>query len=144
MRLWHHELLHLLPNSQLIAQWRECNLLIKDYNEDKKTNHILINYVWDYPIEHLYSYMDLVKNELYSRGFKVVSDRRLIRFFENVDTVFDGKHNKNYLLQCFMNLQEKFENGQKDFKHETYINLYNFVNKKLNGILNLIEREVNM
>ena len=44
MRCWHYKLLPYLPNSQLIAQKRECDLIWKDIAKGKQTNHILIIY----------------------------------------------------------------------------------------------------
>ena len=45
MRLWHYKLIKegLLPDSQLLAQWRELNSIY--VKEDK---HILINYIYRY------------------------------------------------------------------------------------------------
>ena len=55
MRLWHYKLLPYLPKGQLLAQKRECDLIWKDIKNGKKTNHILINYIWDYenPVKEL-------------------------------------------------------------------------------------------
>ena len=45
MRLWNFKLLPYLPDSQLLAQKRECDLIIKDATLGRRTNHILINYI---------------------------------------------------------------------------------------------------
>ena len=64
MRLWHYDLLPYLPNSQLIAQWRELNTIYA-----KPVNHILINYVYEYDRVHLLAYSLLVLNELQNRKY---------------------------------------------------------------------------
>lgn len=55
MRLWHYEIIPYLPKSQLIAQWRELNSIFT-----KQDKHILINYIYNYPKDHLYTYSNLV------------------------------------------------------------------------------------
>ena len=130
MRLWHYKLLPYLPNSQIVAQWRELNSIFK-----KQDNHILINYVYDYPKEYLWHYSVAVKNEMVARGFQIKS-------LENFDTYFDEvihgeeilhypEHNNRYLLQCFMNLQEKYDREQKDFSKERYEAMEGFVEQEI-------------
>ena len=119
MRLWHYDLLPYLPKSQLMAQWRELNLIYR-----QSPRHILINYIYEYGKEHLLVYSLLVINELsncdlnmdnFNEYFK---DTRLLPFM-NIKP-FPGHHNKRYLRQCFLNLQEKYDRGQKDFSSELY------------------------
>ena len=45
--------------------------------------------------------------------------------------VFKNHHTNKYLIQCFFNLQEKYERGQKDFNREKYLELRKFVADKL-------------
>lgn len=134
MRLWHYELLPFLPKSQLVAQWRELNTIFK-----KKKKHILINYVYEYPIEELLGYTYLVIEEMQKRGFVIKSVKNCYDYFGdkflNTDIkvpsdVFLQHHNFRYLLQCFYNLQEKYDRGQKDFSKERYNALEFFVNKE--------------
>ena len=140
MRLWHYKLLSYLPDSQIVAQWRELNSIFK-----KQDKHILINYVYDYPKEHLWHYSVAVKNEMVARGFK-------IRSFDNFDAYFDEvthgekilyypEHNNRYLLQCFMNLQEKYDRGQKDFSKERYEAMERFVEQEIADSPNGMARE---
>ena len=37
------------------------------------------------------------------------------------------EHNDRYLLQCFYNLQEKYDRGQKDYSQEEYQKLERFM-----------------
>ncbi len=126
MRLWHYKLLPYLPKSQLIAQKRECDLIWKDIANGKKTNHILINYIWEYVdyLKELSIYYRLLKDEFDKRGFKFNAKNHRFRWFTE-DYVksykpFNIHHNDRYLLQNFYNLQEKYDRGQKDFDYTTY------------------------
>lgn len=142
MRLWHHELIPFLPKSQLLGQWRELNLIFS-----KKPNHILINYIYNYPLEHLFSYTALVALELLNRGYKVNIEKSANFFYKHLDQfhslydqikseeifpqhhkeIFPQHHNADYLGICFFNLKEKYIRGQKDFDTQTFKKLYDFV-----------------
>ena len=140
MRLWHYKLLGYLPKSQLIAQWRELNSIYK-----KQDNHILINYVYEYDKERLMLYSDMVIRELSFRGARVKSLDNYNEYFKDTfysfktksrfENPFINHHNDRYLLQCFMNLQEKYDRGQADFDELTYTKLYNQTNNLLGGKL---------
>lgn len=129
MRLWHYKLIPFLPNSQLIAQWRELNSIFK-----KQDKHILINYVYEYNECHLWNYSRLVIEEMKNRGFKIKSLENFNNYFGSypkkyliIHYIFFEHHNNRYLLQCFYNLQEKYDRGQKDFNKEQYERLEAFV-----------------
>ena len=66
MRLFHKDLIEVLPRQQLLGQWRELNSIFKLQNR-----HILINFVYDYPKEHLKTYSLLVVKEMKKRGYKI-------------------------------------------------------------------------
>lgn len=131
MRLWHYELLSYLPNSQLIAQKRECDLIWKDIAKGKQTNHILINYIWSYDDykKQLSLYYWLLKKEFDKRGFKfrICDDAYLLTEYNLGEHPFEIHHNNRYLLQNFYNLQEKYDRGQKDFSYGIYKNLLIFM-----------------
>ena len=140
MRLWHYKLLPYLPKSQLLAQWRELNCIFK--NENK---HILINYIYKYDKSNLYTYTSLVIREMKARGYMVYSRDNINEYFKTdedkklKDNLFKNNHTNRYLLQCFINLQEKHFAGQLDFSSDIYIKLYNFVNEELGGLLDMIK-----
>ena len=129
MRLWHYKLIPFLPKSQLIAQWRELNSIYK-----KQDKHILINYVYEYPREDLLAYSLLVMSEMNERGIEIKKLDNFDKYFagvyvKNIPNLenyvpFARHHTKRYLLQCFYNLQEKFDRGQKDFSKELYKKLF--------------------
>lgn len=141
MRLWHYKLLPYLPKSQLLAQWRELNSIFK-----KQDKHILINYVYEYDIQELHFYTDLVLDEMYRRDIKVKNWAYYNDIFIEASSSiwhnpFKRHHTKQYLLQCFMNLEEKYFCNQKDFDRTTYLKLWNFVNDELNGLLEEIGKQ---
>lgn len=131
MRLWHYKIIPFLPTSQLLAQWRELNSIFK-----KQDKHILINYVYEYPKDDLYNYSNMVIREMLLRGinFKWNNfDKFFGNFgddfyiFEKIDSPFHLHHNRRYLKQCFYNLQEKYDRGQKDFTEKQYTRLLEFM-----------------
>lgn len=135
MRLWDYRLIPYLPNSQLIAQWRELNSI---YN--KEINHVLINYVKEYPKHDLLVYSLLVMGEMNKRGYKFRTSKNFDTYFEGVYLIevgdlnkfvpFKEHHTKRYLKQCFYNLQEKFDRGQKDYDKEFYYQMEIFMKKE--------------
>lgn len=117
MRLWHKELIPVLPRQQLLGQWRECCLIAKNIAEKGTPNHILVNKVAEYPTRHFIAYCELVFEECKKRGYRV-RWRNLIRHFPDFshtgrcdDDIFEGWHNYRYLRQCYFNLQEKYDCG---------------------------------
>ena len=133
MRIWHYKLIPFLPKSQLLAQWRELNNIFK-----KQDKHILINYVYEYPKDDLCIYANMVKGEMYKRGYKVNSMenyksyfKELPTFCDNPYTPFKNHHNNEYLAICYFNLKEKYIRGQKDFDIVTWNLLVTYVNNHL-------------
>lgn len=129
MRIWHYKLVPYLPNSQLLAQWRELNSIYK-----KQDKHILINYIYEYGKIDLLKYSNLVLAEMGCRGYYVKSLENYNNYFGSYlkyDTngyiPFVKHHNTSYLIQCYYNLQEKYDRGQKDFDRETYCKLEKFM-----------------
>lgn len=116
MRLWHKDLIPYLPRQQLLGQWRELNSIYKLQNR-----HILINFIYDYPKEDLFTYSNLVINEMHKRGYKYNLENRnnYFPFYDlwfnselptNKD-IFKDKMTDRYLKQCLFNLQEKYDCG---------------------------------
>lgn len=133
MRLWHFKLIELLPDQQLLGQWRELNSIFK-----KQDNHILINYVYHCMKYDLQGYAILVQKEMDRRGFKCVINETAKNYFKECPNFgyhwpsfapFKNYHNDQYLLVCFMNLYEKKIRGQKGFTDECFNKLYDYVNQ---------------
>lgn len=103
--------------SNCYGQWRELNSIFK-----KQDKHILINFIYDYPKEHLLYYTDKLIREFDKRGYKINKIENYKQYFDDVDKVkyaymlkesncFKEKMNNIYLRECLYNLEEKFIAG---------------------------------
>ena len=116
MRLWHKDLIKVLPAWQLLGQWRECCAIMRNIKVKGTPNHMLVNKVMDYPINHFYTYTFEVYWELKRRGYSP-DMKRFTKYIDEDDIhlvagdIFQGWHNDKYLKQCFFNLQEKYDCG---------------------------------
>lgn len=119
MRLWHKDLISVLPNNQLSGQWRECCLIAKALKEGM-INHLLVNRVKDYDVSHFIKYSTMVFGECYTRGmtrdvnkfnqYFTIEEYERAQKLTKEDLFLDW-HNDRYFKQCFYNLQEKFDCG---------------------------------
>lgn len=116
MRLFHKDLIEVLPKQQLLGQWRELNSIYK-----KQDKHILINFIYDYDITDIIWYSTLVYDEMIKRGYKCDTNNFEKRYKMSMglakcvpipyDVIFKNKMNDRYLKQCLYNLQEKYDCG---------------------------------
>ena len=113
MRLWHKDLIPFLPRKQLIGQWRECCLIAKNINVNGTPNHILVNKIMDYPIDHFFRYCVEIKQEMIKRHY-VCNEEKCKKYFQKkqykfhcMNDIFTNWHNERYLRQCIYNLEEK-------------------------------------
>lgn len=124
MRLWHKDLIHVLPNKQLIAQWRECCAIMGEIDKHGFPKSPLTKPIVDYPLSHFRHYVDMVLDEMQLRGIKVSGkayqkfvkrcDRNMDKFYRGIrigDDIYKYWHSDRYLKQCFYNLQEKYDRG---------------------------------
>ena len=119
MRLWHYKLIRYLPRKQLLGQWRECCLIARNIKEKGTPNHVLVNRVMNYPMEHFVTYTASVLTEMADRGYHPDPENftRWMgadcweKHWKNVDDLFLDWHNGRYLRQCLANLQEKADCG---------------------------------
>lgn len=114
MRLWHKDLIMVLPRQQLLGQWRECCLIAQQIAEKGTPNHVLVNRVLDYPKDHFYTFCKQVQQEMYRRGYRMTmqAQRKIWRELWHYEhDIFPGWHNDRYLKQCLANLQEKADCG---------------------------------
>ena len=81
MRLWHEELIPLLPRQQLLGQHREC-CAMRGNGWGKK--HRVVDYVFKHSLHDLELYHANVMQEMFNRGYKVSS----VWFYRN----YRGKH----------------------------------------------------
>lgn len=122
MRCWHKDILRSLPDLQLKSQWRELVLMAKDLHERGFTNHLLINQIMSYNVNHFNSYCQIVMSAMIDRGIIVTAQswqklNAYTGFIPNSkllvsrDNLFKGWHNKEYLRVCMANLYEKHHFG---------------------------------
>lgn len=125
MRLWHKSLIPYLPKQQLLTQWRECCAIAGSIAKKGTPNHLLVNKIVEYSFGHFASYIDIVCEEMKSRGYKINENKykQLKDLVINggilpnvtpdinnrVGGLFHNWHNDRYLRQCLFNLQEKYD-----------------------------------
>ncbi|MDD4084673.1 MAG: pyrimidine dimer DNA glycosylase/endonuclease V [Acidaminococcaceae bacterium] len=119
MRIWHKELLPYLPLMQIKGQYREVFLVASEIRKKGTPNHILVNRVQEYPLEHLSAYLQMLTAEMERRGLRF--DRAKVEALHEFlgkpgeitpSELFAGWHNERYLKQCLYNLQEKADCGR--------------------------------
>jgi len=135
MRLWHKDLIPVLPRKQLLSQWRECCCIAKAIATKGTPNHILVNKIMDYPIDHFYRYTVRIVEEMTKRGY-TCHPERLKKYFPSanykflrMENVFPDWHNERYLRQCYYNLEEKYDCG--GISEEEWRKIYNFCGGKI-------------
>jgi len=135
MRLWHYKLIPVLPNKMLVSQWREC-IAIKRQWEKGTLKHSLVKYIMNYDKSYFMTYVDKVCDEMYKRGIKF-QDKYLceiIDFCNDKNSISHYmEHNDRYLIQCYYNLQEKYDRGM--ITDEEYSKIQDIVLKKLGGVI---------
>ena len=119
MRLWHYKLIPVLPNKMLVSQWREC-IAIKRQWEKGTLKHPLVRYVMEHHKKSFYAYVSLLCDELINRDIKYNPEFfvEICDFCHiNIYNVYSlnlkpyPEHNNRYLLQCYYNLEEKYDRG---------------------------------
>ena len=132
-RMWHVDLLPYLPRQQLVAQWRECCCIANDWAAYGSPNHILVNVITKYPLAHFVWYCHAVLEAMWDRGYEP-RDVAITRINANISyiseqsslfelygdvlnpipkavTLYPGWMNDRYLIQCYFNLEEKYDRG---------------------------------
>lgn len=123
MRLWHKDLISVLPKQQLVAQWRELSAIVGSIQKHGTPNHLLVNKILDFPISHFEAYVKLVDRELVKRNYQISDSVRNKIYgycYKNkkarekevsYEEIYEEWHNIRYLMQCYYNLQEKYDCG---------------------------------
>ena len=98
MRLWHKDLIPVLPRQQLLSQWRECCCIARNIAVNGTPNHILVNPIMNYPNSHLDTYAKQVYAEIANREYKCdwkkyAQHRDKIEVLEWTLPIFFGWHN---------------------------------------------------
>ena len=120
-RLYHYELIPFLPDELLLSTLDTLYDIMSIKPKDD-----LINYVYDYELIDLYIYIRLVTKEMNKRELEI--SPWFLNMFEayfcskmltNLDKVeiysdpFLEHHTDRYLLQCFFDIQERFDRNTK-------------------------------
>lgn len=114
MRLWSKQLIEYLPSKQLLSQWREIVAIIGSIKKKGFPNHILVNKIMDYPLNHFSSYAKLVIIQMNKRGYKLNKEKieYVYNFCGNPNIPFDDIyidwHNDEYIKICLYNMYEKY------------------------------------
>ena len=116
MRLWHEQIIHLLPRNQLLGQHRECCALRGNgWNKKHKT----VDYVFKYSPYNLFIYHSKIMDEMEKRGYTVSKEWRDKNYRGqkaesysnleeiNISTPIYKEHNDEYLSECIENLAGK-------------------------------------
>ena len=132
MRLWHTDLIKVLPREQLVAQWRELSAIAGAIQKNGNPNHILVNFVLEYPWDDFISYAYYVRQEMTKRGYRTMNsvwdkitalsaDYKILPLEE----VYKEKMDNIYFKICFYNLYEKILcGGIKEPDSSNIIGLY--------------------
>lgn len=129
MRLWHKDLISVLPKEQLVAQWRELSAIAGAIQKNGTPNHVLVNFVLDYDYEHFISYAYNIRLEMTQRGYRTMSsvwdkiislktDYKIIAIKDIYSEIMDDE----YLTICYYNLREKYIRG--GIKEEDWNKIY--------------------
>lgn len=122
IRLWHKDMISVLPREQLVAQWRECSAIAGNINTKGTPNHILVNKIMDYPMSHFISYAFHIRQEMTRRGYRTMDSvwNKILQTYESdygeveilpLDKLFPEWHNDTYWVICYYNLKEKWMCG---------------------------------
>lgn len=118
MRLWHKNLIKILPREQLVAQWREVSAIAGAIIKNGTPNHLLVNKVLNYDFDHFITYSKLIKDEMTARGYRTTSTvwDKIVNLEPSwkevpINELFSGWHTGRYLKQCYYNLEEKYDCG---------------------------------
>lgn len=113
-------MIKVLPREQLVSQWRECSAIAGNILTKGTPNHLLVNRIMDFPLQHFISYSYYVRKEMTKRGYRTLDkvwnkicnvtlelDKNIIPLHE----IFPQWHNDIYLKICYFNLKEKWMCG---------------------------------
>lgn len=128
MRLWHKDLIQVLPREQLVGEWRELSLIASNIQKKGSPNHLLVNFVLDYDFNHLISYAYYVREEMTKRGYRTMNSvwDKIVSLKPNynilpLEEVYKEKMNNTYYCICWYNLFEKYLCG--GIKEEDWIKI---------------------
>lgn len=116
MRMWHKNLLLVLPREQLVAQWRELSAIAGNIKTKGTPNHILVNKVINYPMNYFITYAAAVRMEMSRRGYRTMNNvwNKITSVANNdynilpLNEIYNDWMNDTYMTICYYNLKEKW------------------------------------
>ena len=116
MRMWHKNLIPVLPREQLVAQWRELSAIAGNIKTKGTPNHILVNKVMSYPMNHLITYAAAVRAEMTRRGYRAMDSvwQKICSICDTeynilpLNEIYNEWMNDTYMTICYYNLKEKW------------------------------------
>lgn len=127
MRLWHKDMLTVLPREQLVAQWRELSAIAGNIQTKGTPNHILVNKVLYYSFDHFISYAKELRDEMTVRNYRTMDSvwNKIVALKPDWQEVphcnlYFGWMNDDYFKVCYYNLYEKYTCGgirEEDWKN---------------------------
>lgn len=121
MRLWHKDLIKVLPQTHLVAQWRELSAIAGAIEKNGTPNHVLVNFVLDYDYDNFISYAYYIREEMTSRGIRTMNTvwDKIVKLKPEwtllpLDKIYEQKMDDLYLKICYYNLYEKYLCGMFD------------------------------
>ncbi len=141
MRLWHIDMISVLPRQQLLGQHRECCAL-RGLCWGRK--HSIIDYVFLYDWEFLYNYHMKVIAEMKKRGYKpnpiwldyTYRGKRCKKMNSGwiIRTREDNQypeHNRRYLIRCVELLIKKIEKAKpRKYNENEIYKLYTWIEER--------------
>ena len=107
MRLWHTQLISILPREQLTGLWREISAIAGSIQKKGTPNHILVNFVLNYDYDNFISYAAEVRKEMTLRNYKTMDTvwNKIVNLKENWkpllhEDIYTEKMNDDYLEIC--------------------------------------------
>ena len=121
MRLWHTELISVLPREHLVAQWRELSAIAGSIQTKGTPNHVLVNFVMNYDFDHFISYAYYIRQEMTARKYRTMNTvwDKIVSLKPDwtllpLEEVYKRKMSDFYLTVCYYNLAEKYVCGMFD------------------------------
>ena len=118
MRLWHKTLIPVLPRAQLVAQWRECSAIAGNILTRGTPNHILVNWVIGYDLDHFITYAWLIRSEMTNRDYRTMDSvwNKIVSLkpdWKQIPTekLYPEWMDDEYFIICYYNLKEKWMRG---------------------------------
>jgi len=121
MRLWHKDLIKVLPQAHLVAQWRELSAIAGAIEKNGTPNHVLVNFVLDYDYDNFISYAYYIREEMTRRGIRTMNTvwDKIVSLKPEwtllpLEKIYEQKMDNLYLKICYYNLYEKYLCGMFD------------------------------